>query len=81
MTTNSEALCDDLLDGAEEIAQFTGWPRRRVFYLLERKLIPGFKVGNRWTARKSSLRRYFQELESGEQAREGAQERQKGSRP
>jgi hypothetical protein len=64
--TNSEPLCDDLLDGADEIARFTGWPRRRVFYLLERKLIPGFKVGNRWTARKSRLRRYFEELEAGE---------------
>jgi len=64
--TNSEPLCDDLLDGAEEIARFTGWPPRRVYYLLEKKLIPAFKVGTRWTARKSSLQRHFEELESGE---------------
>lgn len=62
----NESLSEDLLDGAEEIARFLGWPRRRVFYLLEKKLIPGFKVGNRWTARKSRLQRHFDELEAGE---------------
>jgi hypothetical protein len=64
--TKNENLSEDLLDGTEQIARFTGWPRRRVFYLLERKLIPGFKVGTRWTARESRLRRYFEELEAGE---------------
>jgi hypothetical protein len=63
--SNSERLCDDLLDGAEEIAQFTGWPIRRVYYLLGRKLIPAFKVGERWTARKSRLKRHIEELEAG----------------
>ena len=64
--SQDEPLSADLLDGADEIAAFTGWPRRRVFYLLEKKLIPGFKVGNRWTARKSRLKRYIEELEGGE---------------
>jgi hypothetical protein len=43
----SEVLSDDLLDGADEIAEFTGWSTRRVFYLLEKRLLPGFKIGNR----------------------------------
>jgi hypothetical protein len=62
-------LSEDLLDGADEIAVFTGWPVRRVFYLLEKKLIPGFKVGNRWTARKSRLRQHIQDLEGGSSAK------------
>jgi len=66
-TENSgAALSDDLLDGAGEIAAFIGWPLRRVFYLLEKRLLPGFKVGGRWTARKSRLQRHFDELEAKE---------------
>ena len=63
---NPQALSEDLLDGAKEIAEYTGWPRRRVFYLLENKLLPAFKVGNRWTARKSRLRLHIETLERGE---------------
>ena len=67
---NHDALSEDLLDGAERIAEYTGWSRRRVFYLLERGLIPAFKVGNRWTARKSRLRQHIEELETGGKAHE-----------
>jgi hypothetical protein len=62
---NHEALSEDLLDGAERIAEYTGWTTRRVFYLLEKGLIPGFKVGNRWTTRKSRLRQHIEKLEGG----------------
>jgi hypothetical protein len=62
-SSNNEALSEDLLDGAERIADYTGWPTRRVFYLLEKGLIPAFKIGNRWTARKSRLRRHIEDLE------------------
>jgi excisionase family DNA binding protein len=61
--SESDDLSEDLLDGADEIAEFTGWSRRRVFYLLEKGLIPAFKVGKRWTARKSRLKRHFEKLE------------------
>ncbi len=56
-------LADDLLEGADEIAAFMGWNRRRVFYAAERKLIPIFRVGNRLSARKSSLRQRIDDLE------------------
>jgi hypothetical protein len=61
--SDDEALSEDLLDGAERIAEYTGWPTRRVFYLLEKGLIPAFKMGNRWIARKSRLRRHIEDLE------------------
>jgi excisionase family DNA binding protein len=61
-------LADDLLDGADEIARFTGWSKRRVFYLLEQKQLPAFKVGNKWCARRSTLTEHIQKLERGEAA-------------
>jgi hypothetical protein len=56
-------LADDLLDGAGEIAAFLGWPKRRVFYALERGQIPGFKIGNKWHARRSTLTAHIARLE------------------
>jgi excisionase family DNA binding protein len=61
-------LADDLLDGADEISRFTGWSKRRVFYLLEKGQLPGFKVGNKWCARRSTLTEHIQKLERGEAA-------------
>jgi hypothetical protein len=52
----SHSLADDMLDGSEAIAEFTGISRSRVFYLAERGLLPVFKVGSRWCALKSELR-------------------------
>jgi hypothetical protein len=57
------SLADDLLDGADEIAAFLGWPKRRVFYALERRRIPGFKIGNKWHARRSTLTAHIARLE------------------
>ena len=59
----SETLADDLLDGAEAISEFTGWPVRRVFYLLEKRLLPARKVGNRWISLKSRIRRHVEDIE------------------
>ena len=50
------SLADDLLEGGRAIAQFTGIPEPRVFYLCERGLLPVFRLGTRWCARKSELR-------------------------
>jgi hypothetical protein len=63
MDTND--LADDLLDGVGEISKFTGFPRRRVYYLAERGLLPLFKIGDRkWQGRKSTLRQHIANLES-----------------
>jgi hypothetical protein len=47
----AQDLADDLLSGFPAIAEFTGWPERRVYYLAEKKLIPLFKIGDRWHGR------------------------------
>jgi hypothetical protein len=51
-----DTLADDLLDGAQQIADFIGVSKRRTFYLCESgQLAAAFKLGNRWCARKSEL--------------------------
>jgi hypothetical protein len=52
------SLADDLLRGAEDIAEFlfgTKKERRRVYWLIERGQLPVFKLGETWFARKSSI--------------------------
>jgi hypothetical protein len=54
-----ERLADDLLFGAEAIADELGVSIRKAFYLLERGLIPGAKCGRAWTASRRKLREHF----------------------
>ena len=59
-------LSDDLIESANSIAAFLNIPTRRAFYLLERGYLPAFKIGARWTARKSTLVAHIKRLEAGE---------------
>ncbi len=47
-------LADDLLGCAAAIAAHRGEPERRTIYLLQRGLIPGFKVGRYWNSTKTA---------------------------
>ena len=60
-----EDLANDLLRGISGISQFIGESVRRTYYLAETKKIPAFKMGKIWMARKSRLRRHYEELEAG----------------
>jgi hypothetical protein len=66
--TTSNALADDLLFGAQAIADELGIDTRKTFYLLERHLIPGRKVGGTWTAMRSQLRRHFEDVDAASAA-------------
>jgi hypothetical protein len=59
-----EAFGADLLDGMPAIARYYGCSERRGYYLAENKLIPAFKVGDKWCARKSTLRKHIEKLEA-----------------
>lgn len=61
-------LKEDRLDGAAAIAEFTGTPVKRVFYLAERKLIPVGKEGGRLIGSKKTLRDHYAKLMSGQAA-------------
>lgn len=56
-------LADDLLLGADAIANFLGFTRRQVYDLTARRIIPSFKIGKTVAARKSTLRSWIEELE------------------
>ena len=61
-------LVDDLLDGVQAIATFTGFSRRRCFYLLERELLPAGKLGTRWIASRAAVRRALTQIATGQVA-------------
>lgn len=59
------SLKDDLLESVDAIAEYMNKSPRQIYYLLERGLLPAFKLGGKWTARKSTLHRHIEELEAG----------------
>jgi hypothetical protein len=54
-----------MLRGVDAIAEYIGEPRRRTFYLLEKRLIPAGKEGNLWRASKRRLRDHYDRLTAG----------------
>ena len=60
------SLKDDLLDSVDAIAEYMNKSPRQTYYLLERGLLPAFKLGGKWQARKSTLHRHIEQLEAGE---------------
>lgn len=62
-------IADDLIEGMPSIAAYLGISERRAYHLAQNRLLPLFKTGNVWGARKSTLRRHYERMEqaSGEQ--------------
>ncbi len=58
-------LAEDLLDGANAYAKFIGWSPRRVYYALEKGLLPGGKFGDRWLGSKRVVAARIRELTTG----------------
>ena len=57
-------IADDTLEGAGAIADHTGKSVRQANYLLEKGLLPAFKIGNKWHMRKSTYRHFVEGLEA-----------------
>jgi hypothetical protein len=62
---NDDTLANDILRGVPAIAEFTGENQRQTYAFLETGRLPGFKLrGSKiWDARKSTLRKHYEELE------------------
>ena len=58
-TSAKLSLKDDVLFGAQAIADELGLELRKTFYLLERGYLPATKCGATWTSTRSRLRRFF----------------------
>jgi hypothetical protein len=54
-----DRLADDLLPGAQAIAEELGESLRRTRYMLERGYLPGRKVGGIWYGSRARLREFF----------------------
>ena len=66
MTDDRTAFADDLLRGAEEIAQFLfgdRGQRRKVYHLASTSTLPVFKLGSLLCARKSVLLKWVEAQE------------------
>jgi hypothetical protein len=57
--TDDERIGDDLLFGAQAIADEIGRPIRGVYHLLENGSLPAQKLGATWVASRSRLRAFF----------------------
>ncbi len=66
MTTSETTPADDLLDSADAFVRFTGFSKRRIFYLLEKGLLPAGKLGNRWIGSKAAVRRALARIATGQ---------------
>jgi hypothetical protein len=49
-------LADDLLKGSSEIGDYLGVSGDRALRLISRRVVPAFKLGGIWHARRSTLR-------------------------
>ncbi len=71
MTSQNQSLADDVLRGAEAIAQFTGDDPRRIYYLGTTGALPIFKIGDSLCMRKSRYLQMVEELENASLAQAG----------
>lgn len=60
-----EAIPDDQLTGAREIAAFLGVTEKRAFYLCAKGLIPCGKLGMNWIASRRVLRADYDRVTRG----------------
>ncbi|RKD61694.1 helix-turn-helix domain-containing protein [Rhizobium sp. WW_1] len=61
-----ENRAGDLLMGADAIAGYLGVTRRQVYRLVYDDIIPSFKLGGTVAARRSSLTKWMEQLEEGQ---------------
>lgn len=63
MKPANDNIANDILKGAEEIAEFLGEEARAVFYAIAKGRLPHFRVGQNIRARKSTLLAWIAEQE------------------
>jgi hypothetical protein len=54
-------IANDALVGGDQIAAFTGETRRKIFRLLSRGLLPGWKRGGEWICSKQALLAHYRQ--------------------
>lgn len=70
MTSPEENLAADILRGANQIAEYLGFPRRTVYHAVAKGHLPAFRIGDILCARRSTLTAWISQQE--QQARAAA---------
>jgi excisionase family DNA binding protein len=68
MEAANDNISNDLLRGADAIANYLGFPRRAVYHAVSKGHLPSFRVGDTVCARKSTLTAWIAEQESAARA-------------
>lgn len=63
MNPANDNIADDVLKGAEEIAEFIGEKQRAVYHAIKKGTIPIYRIGESIRARKSTLREWIAKQE------------------
>jgi hypothetical protein len=53
-----------MIEGVAAIAAYVGKTERQTHWLVEKKQLPAFKIGNRWHMRKSTYAAFIERLEA-----------------
>ena len=56
-------LAQDILQGAQAIADFGGWTRRQVYHFVRKHNLPVIRIGSALSARKTSILRWIEQRE------------------
>jgi predicted DNA-binding transcriptional regulator AlpA len=56
-------LADDILHGAQDIAEFGGWTRRQVYHFVSKHDLPVIRIGSALSARKTSILAWIEQRE------------------
>lgn len=59
----TDAIANDLLKGADAIADFLGMDRRAVYFAVSKNRLPTFRIGSGVFARKSTLLGWIEKQE------------------
>lgn len=59
MPSKKDMPAFDIVWGVKAISKLIGRTERQAFYMLEKGLIPGKKIGSRWAVSREVLARFF----------------------
>jgi hypothetical protein len=62
----SDELANDIVWGADGIGKVINRNERQTFHLIDTRQLPAKKIGGRWCASRSGLRKFFADVLSGE---------------
>jgi hypothetical protein len=60
--TKAQPIAEDLVIGAKSIGAEVGRTERQAYHMLENGILPGFKLGSQWAAKRSKIKAHIDAL-------------------